>query len=381
MKNVTAHYSDCTRVSPQYYNSPLGPAISSCYNILWLINEGIKGGIHMRTILVIVFFLISSSAHAASGYHVIKKLPLGGEGGWDYLTVDSTAHRLYISRSTHVMVIDTVTDKVIDDIPDTPGVHGIALAPELSRGFISNGKANTASIFDIKTLRVIGQVKTGENPDAILYEPTAQRVFTFNGKSKDATVFDASSGTILGTIALGGKPEFAATDDNGAVFVNIEDTNEVVKLDSKKLTIAGRYSLSPCVEPTGMAIDIGHHRIFSGCHNKVMTVLDADSGKVTASLPIGEGVDANAFDAETGLAFSSNGEGTLTVVRELLPGKFYVETVPTQRGARTMAIDTKTHKIYLPTAEFAPVPTTPSGIPKPRPTIIKGSFSVLVIGK
>jgi DNA-binding beta-propeller fold protein YncE len=335
----------------------------------------------MRTILAIAFFLISATAHAASGYHVINKLPFEGIGGWDYLTVDSSAHRLYISRSTHVMVIDTVTDKLIGDIPDTPGVHGIAIAPELNRGFTSNGKANTASIFDTKTLTLIGLVKTGENPDAILYEPSSQRVFTFNGKSKDATVFEAISGTVLGTIAFGGKPEFATTDNKGKVFVNIEDTNEVVELDSKKLTISKRYSLSPCVEPTGMAIDVEHHRLFSGCHSKVMAVLDVDSGKVIATVPIGEGVDANAYDAESGLAFSSNGEGTLTIVRESSPGKFDVETIPTQQSARTMAIDTKTHKIYLPVAEYAPVPTTPAGASKPYPAMINDSFAVLVIGK
>ncbi|HUI44552.1 MAG TPA: YncE family protein [Nitrospirota bacterium] len=335
----------------------------------------------MKSLIVTFLLLISVTAQAAPVYHVIKKLPVGGEGGWDYLTVDSAAHRLYISRSTHVMVIDTVTEKVVGDIPDTPGVHGIALAPELGRGFISNGKANTASIFDMKTLKVIGQVKTGENPDAILYEPSSQRVFTFNGKSKDATVFEATSGTVLATIALGGKPEFATTDNKGRVFVNIEDTNEVVELDSKKLAIVKRHSLRPCVEPSGMAIDIEHHQTFSGCHNKVMTVLDVDSGKVMATLPIGQGVDANAFDAETGLAFSSNGEGTLTIARELLPGKFYVETIPTQRGARTMAIDTKTHKIYLPVAEFAPAPAPTPEVPKPRPVMMKDSFAVLVVGK
>ena len=210
----------------------------------------------MRTMIAITLFLISTTVHAASGYHVIKTLSLGGEGGWDYLTVDSFAHRLYISRGTHVMVIDTETNKVVGDIPDTPGVHGIALAPELNRGFISNGKANTASIFDMKTLKVIGQVKTGENPDAILYDPAFQRVFTFNGKSKDATVFEAVSGKVLGTIALGGKPEFATTDNKGSVFVNNEDTREVIVLDSKTLTISKRHSLKPCEEPSGMAIDI-----------------------------------------------------------------------------------------------------------------------------
>jgi YVTN family beta-propeller protein len=335
----------------------------------------------MKTFVAAVLLLISVNVYAESGYHVIDKLPFGGEGGWDYLTVDSSANHLYISRGTHVMVIDTESNKLIADISDTPGVHGIAIATELNRGFISNGRANTASIIDLKTLKVIGQVKTGENPDAILYDAATKRVFLFNGKSKDATVFDAASQKVLGTIALGGKPEFATADNKGRIFVNIEDTNEVVELDSKKLTIAKRYSLTPCIEPTGMAIDIEHHRLFSGCHNRIMTVLDVVGGTVIATIPIGEGVDANAFDPETGFAFSSNGDGTLTVVRESSPGKFDAETVPTQRGARTMALDFKTHKVYLPTAEFAPAPASPEGAPKQRPAIIKDSFAVLVVGK
>jgi DNA-binding beta-propeller fold protein YncE len=335
----------------------------------------------MKSFIVTILLLVSATAYAASGYHVINKLPLGGEDSWDYLTVDSAAKRLYISRSTHVMVIDIITDKVIGDIPDTPGVHGIALAPELRLGFISNGKANTASIFDLKTLKVIRQVKTGENPDAILYEPASHRVFTFNGKSKDATVFEAASGMVLRTIALGGKPEFATADNKSRVFVNIEDTNEVVELDSKELTITRRYSLNPCQEPSGMAIDIEHHRLFSGCHNEIMTVLDVESGNVIATVPIGKGVDANVFDPETGFIFSSNGEGTLTVVQESSSGKFDAETIPTKRGARTMAIDTRTHKLYLPAADFAPVPAAPAGASKARPTTIKDSFVVLVIGK
>ncbi len=335
----------------------------------------------MKSLMVAVLLLMSTTAQAASGYHIINKIPLGGEGGWDALTVDSAAHRLYISHSTHVMVLDTVTDKVVGDIPDTPGVHGIALAPELSRGFTSNGKANTVTIFDIKTLKIIGQVKTGENPDIILYEPSLQRVFTFNGKSKDTTVFEAASGKVLATIALGGKPEFATADNKGKVFVNIEDTSEVVELDSKKLTISKRFSLKPCEEPSGIAIDIEHHRLFSGCHNKVMTVLDVESGKVISTVPIGEGVDGNAFDAETGFAFSSNGEGTLTVVRESSPRKFDAETIITQRSARTMTVDTKTHKIYLPVAEFSPAPAPTPDVPKPRPVMIRDSFAVLVVGK
>ncbi len=335
----------------------------------------------MKSIIAIVILLFSLNGYAGSGYHVINTIPLGGEGGWDYVTVDSSANRLYISRSTHVLVLDTESNKVIGDIPDTPGVHGIALAPELNKGFTSNGKANTASLFDLKTLAVITQVNTGENPDAIIYDDAARRVFAFNGKSKDVTVIDALTGKVLATLPLGGKPEFAATDNKGKVFVNIEDTSEVVELDSKQLKLAKRFSLAPCQEPTGMAIDIDHHRIFSGCHNKLMAVLDYETGKVIATVPIGEGVDASAYDAGTGLIFSSNGEGTLTIIRETSPGKFEAETVPTKRGARTMGLDTKTHKIYLPTAEFEDVPATKPGEPRKRPGLVKNSFAVIVVGK
>jgi len=335
----------------------------------------------MRSILLPIYLFLSATAYAATGYQVINKLPLGGEGGWDYITADSTNHRLYLSRGTHVMVVDTETNKLLGDIPETPGVHGIALAPELSRGFTSNGKANTASIFDLQTFQVIGQVKTGENPDAILYDPVTKRVFTFNGKSKDATVFDAVSEKVLETISLGGKPEFATSDNKGNVFVNIEDTNELVELDSAKLTITRRHSLAPCNEPTGMAIDIEHHRVFSVCRNKLMTVYDINAGKMTATVPIGEGADGSVFDVERGIAFSSNGEGTLTLVRESSPGKFAAETVKTKRGARTITLDPATHKIYLPTAEFGPVPAPTKEAPNPRPPAIKDSFQVLVVGE
>ena len=326
--------------------------------------------------------LVGTVSYAADpGYHVIKKLQLGGEGGWDYVTVNSAARRLYVSRSTHVMVVDIDTDKIAGDIADTPGVHGIAIAPELNRGFTSNGRADTATIFDLKTLKVLGQVKTGANPDAILYDPTSKRVFTFNGRSKDATVFEAASGKIAGTIALGGKPEYAAADGKGKVYVNIEDTSEVVEIDSRTLSLTKRCSLKPCEEPTGLGLDAERHRVYSGCHNKVMTVLDTEAGKVIAAVPIGEGVDGNGFDPKTGLAFSANGEGTLTVVRESSPGKFeVVDTVTTQHGARTMAVDPKTHKIYLPAAQFSPQPASKAGGSRPRPTMIKDNFTVLVVG-
>ncbi len=324
----------------------------------------------MKPLIAAIVFLLTVSAYGASAYHVIARLHLNGEGGWDYLTVDNTHGRLYVSRGTHVIVVETVTGKQIGDIPDTPGVHGIAVAPELRTGFISNGKANTASIFDLDSLRVIQQVRTGENPDAILYDPSSLRVFTFNGSSNDATVFSAASGSVLGTIPLGGRPEFATTDNKGRVFVNIRNTGEVVELDSRLLTITKRYSLKPCEEPTGMAIDSEHHRVFSGCRNRIMTVLDYATGTVTAAVPIGEGVDGTAYDPGTGLIFNSNGQGTLTVVKESSAGTFQTETIPTQRGARTLALDRTTHKIYLPAADFE----------GPGQAMKKGSFVVLVLG-
>ena len=234
----------------------------------------------------------------------------------------------------------------------------------------------------MKTLKILGQVKTGTNPDAILYEPVSKRVFAFNGRSHDATVFDAASGEAAGTIALGGKPEFATENGKGTIYVNLEDTSEVVEIDARKLAVTRRFSLKPGEEPSGMGLDRKHHLAFSGCGNKLMTVLDTKTGKVIATVPIGEGVDGNGFDPETGLAFSANGDGTLTVVRESSPGKFeVVQTVTTQRGARTMAFDPKTHNIYLPTAQFGPTPEATPENPRARPPIIKDTFVILVVGK
>ena len=337
----------------------------------------------MKKFIIFCCLAFAANSYAAdSGYRIIKRLKVGGEGGWDYLTVDGGARRLYISRSTHVMVIDLNTDKVVGDIPDTPGVHGIAVARELNRGFTSNGKADSSTIFDLKTLKVLGEMKTGGNPDAIIYDFVSNKVFTFNGRSKDATVFDALTGKVVRTIPLGGKPEFAATDDKGKIYVNIENTNEVVEIDSLKARESRRFSLKPCDEPTGMALDAEQGRVYSGCHNRIMTVLDTKSGKVIATLPIGENVDGNGFDAGTGRAFSSNGDGTLTVVHEASPGKFSVaETVSTQRGSRTMTVDPVTHYIYLPAAQFSqPGDSTQAGS-KPRLVMVKDSFEVLVVGK
>ncbi len=317
-----------------------------------------------------------------SGYHLLKKYQVGGEGFWDYMKMDSEARRLYISRGTHVMVLNADTGEVAGDIPDTQGVHGIALAPELGRGFTSNGRSATVTIFDMKTLKVLGEAKTDTGPDGIIYDPASQRVFTFNGRGNSSTAIDAATGNVAGTIPLEGRPEFAAADGAGHVYNNLEDKSIVVEIDSKSLKVLNRWPLAPCEEPSGMAIDTEHRRLFIGCHNQMMAVMDADTGKVIATPAIGKGVDANGFDPATGLAFSSNGEGTLTVVHEDSPDKFtVVDNVQTQRGARTMALDTKTHNVYLVTAEFGPPPAATAENPRPRPTMVPNSFVVLVFGR
>jgi DNA-binding beta-propeller fold protein YncE len=331
--------------------------------------------------------VIGSAAFAqrvpAKSYHVVKKISVGGEGGWDYLVADTASERLFVSHSTHVVVIDLVRGSVIGDIPNTLGVHGIAFAPALNRGFTSNGRDMSVTIFDLKTLAPVGTVKvTGRNPDAIVFDPFSRRVFTFNGGGANTTAIDAATGLVAGTIRLGGKPEFAVSDGKGTMYVNIEDKSEVVVFDPKALTVRARWRLAPCEEPSGMAMDRAHGRLFVVCSNKLMAVLDAASGRVITTLPIGAGVDGTAYDPAPRLAFASNGEGTLTVVHEDSPEKFsVVGTVPTQRGARTMALDAKTHRIYLSTARFGPPSAPTTERPNPRLTVIPGSFTVLVLDR
>jgi DNA-binding beta-propeller fold protein YncE len=337
----------------------------------------------LATVLSVPLTAVTLAA-AGPGYHVVKTLKVGGNGGWDYLTADADAHRLYISRGTHVVVLDTESGKTVGDIPDTPGVHGIALAPEFGKGFISNGGEGTLTVFDMKTLAPIGgKIRVGQNPDAILYDPATRRVFTFNGRSHDASAIDAVSGRVLATIKLDGKPEFAASDAKGEVFVNIEDKSELTVIDANKLDVKATWPLSPCQEPSGLAIDRKNRRLFSGCDNKMMAVVDADSGKVLATPAIGEGVDATAFDEGTGLAFAScGGDGVLSVINEESPSKFSVaENVTTQKGARTMALDTKTHNVYTVTAQFGTRPAATADNPHPRPPILPDSFVVLVVAK
>ncbi len=322
-------------------------------------------------LLAAAVVLMTATAAAGADYKLTKTWKLGGDGWWDDLTVDSDGHRLFISRATRVMVIDTESGKQVGEIPDTAGVHGIALDEEIGRGFTSNGREDTVSVFDLKSLTVEIKIKVGSGPDAILYDPYSKRVFTFNGKGLDATAVDASKGEVVGTIKLGGKPEFAVTDEKGTVFVNIEDKSELVAFDPQKLTVKSRWKLTDCEEPSGLAIDRKNRRLFAGCGNKKMAVVDADSGKVVASPAIGEGCDGTRFDADLGLAFASAGDGTITVIRADGADKFSVaQTVVTQKGARTMALDAKTHRLFTVTANVGP---------RPERKMEPDSFVVLVV--
>jgi YVTN family beta-propeller protein len=332
----------------------------------------------MRRFMLTAFGACATAATlgaAATGYHIVGEIPIGGEGGWDYLSVDSAARRLYVSHGTHVAVVDLDTNKVVGDIPDTPGVHGIAIAADLGKGFISNGRGNNVTIFDLKTLKASDKVPTGENPDDITYDKGSGRVFVFNGRSKSATVIDGKTGKVAATITLTGKPEFAVVDGKGHVYNNLEDTNEIVEIDAAKAAVTKKMSLSPCDGPSGMAYDPKNRRLFSVCSNRIMAVVDPDAGKVVATPAIGAGSDGAAFDSGAGYVFSSNGDGTMTIVAQT-GGKWDVlENIATERGARTIAVDEKTHKVYLPTAKAAP--STGGG----RTTYLPNSFKVVIVGK
>lgn len=330
--------------------------------------------------LAVVF---SSNAKAPAQYALKEKFTLGGDGGWDYLTYDPEGKRLFISRATRVQVVDPEKGKLITEIPNTPGVHGIALAQDLGKGFTSNGRENTVTVFDLTTLKETARITLpgAENPDAILYEPASKRVFTFNGRTKNSSIIDATNNTVAATIALDGKPEFAAADGAGMVYVNIEDKSEMQNIDARNAKVIATWPLTGCEEPSGLAMDQKHHRLFSGCGNKVMAITNADSGKVLTTVPIGQGVDANGFDPGAELAFSSNGDGTLTVVHEDSPDKFTVaQNAETQRGARTMALNPNNHEVYLVTAEFDEQPPA-EGQTRPRRTMKPGTFTLLVMAK
>jgi YVTN family beta-propeller protein len=334
-------------------------------------------------IIASVCLLGSLPAHAAQplqspGFILTNRYPVGGEGRWDLLAFDTKHHRLFISRSTHVQVMDADSGNIVGDIPGTEGVHGIALAEDLNVGFTSNGKSNSVTAFDLATLKAIKTIDvSGQNPDAILYDAGSGHVFVFNGRSASASVIDAASYKEVATISLPGKPELAASDDAGNVFVNIEDKNEIDVIDSGSDKLLKRFPLAGGVEPTGLALDKEHHRLFSVCANRIMEILDAGTGKIVAEAAIGSGPDSAAFDPKLGLAFSSNGDGTLTLIKEHDPDHFSAaQNLITQKGARTMAYDPDNHRAYLVTAAFGETP--PATREQPRPAIIPDSFVVLV---
>jgi DNA-binding beta-propeller fold protein YncE len=329
-----------------------------------------------------VLLILAAAVAQDSNYHLAKKVTLGGEGGWDYLSADSATHRVFISRGTHIMVVDP-EGKVVGDIPDVQGTHGAAIVPEFGRGFSSNGRSNSVTIFDLKTLATISEVKLpgADGPDGYLYDSGSKRVFTFNARSKDASAVDAKTGEVAGTVPLGGKPEAAQADGAGHVWVNIEDKSQLLEFDSKELKVLSTWPLPQCEEPTGMAIDLAHKRLFVGCHSQQMLVLDY-AGKVVASVPIGQGVDADAFDPSTGFAFASCGDGTITVAHEDTPDKYtVVQTISTQRGARTMALDAANHNLYTVTSDFNPPPAPTADNPRPRPVPIPSTFTLLVYSR
>jgi DNA-binding beta-propeller fold protein YncE len=314
-------------------------------------------------VLVMSFCLFAASGQTPGGYHITKKIPIPGEGSWDYLTVDDAARRLYVSHGTQVEVLDVDSGAIVGKIEKTPGVHGIAIAPELGRGFVSNGQSATVAIFDLKTLKMIGEVPTGKKPDAIIYDPATSRVFAFNGGSNSATAIQAADGKVAGTVDLGGGPEFAVADGSGYVYDNLEDESLVLKINARALKVEERWPTAPCASPSSIAMDRPNRRLFLGCRSKVMAVMNADTGKVITTLPIGDHVDATAFDPDSRLIFNSNGEGTITMIHQDSPDKYsVVENVKTLPRAKTMALDPKTHQLFLSTADA-------------------GQFEVLVVGR
>jgi DNA-binding beta-propeller fold protein YncE len=340
----------------------------------------------LAVICCATFITFAAPAPQGSGYHLVKKVAIGGDTAWDYVYAEPTTHRVFISHGTHTVVTDA-QGTVLGDIPDTKGVHGIATATEFNRGFTSNGQANSVTVFDLTTLKTINEIKIeGQNPDAILYDSASKRVFTFNGRSGDSTAIDAKTGDIAGSIKLTGKPETAQADGEGHVFVNIEDKNQIIEFDSKKLSVMNTWTIAPCKSPSGLAFDVAHKRLFAGCDEKITAVVDATNGKVVATIPIGDGVDANGFDPATGFVFASCGDGTLTVAHEDSPDKYtVVETIHTPVRARTMTVDTGNHNLYTVTAEYGQPTPPPAGSPAGtrggRAPMVPGSFSLLIYGR
>ncbi|MCX6137111.1 MAG: hypothetical protein NTV54_06415 [Ignavibacteriales bacterium] len=334
-------------------------------------------------VLVFIAFFITALLSAqpqTKSYRIVDTLVLGGEGGWDYCLADTSSEYLYVSRGTRVQVVDLAKKSLVGEIAPTPGVHGIAIASSAQKGYISNGRDSSVTIFDTKTLAVLKVLKIGaKNPDAILFEPSSNRVFTFNGASANATAIDVATDAVVGFVPLGGKPEFSVFA-GGVVYVNIEDKSELVAFDPRTLKELKRWSLAPGEEPSGLAIDRRNHRLFSVCGNAKMVISDLEQGKVVATVPIGEGTDGAGFDAAKKLAFSSNGTGTMTVVAEASPSTFIIrETVRTRQGARTMEVDQKTHRIYMMAAQYGPPPAPTPERPRPRPAMVPGSATLYVL--
>jgi DNA-binding beta-propeller fold protein YncE len=325
---------------------------------------------------------LRAQAAPQAGYHVTRSVAVGGDGGWDYLTVDTAGNRLFLSRGTHVMVLDLARLAVVGDVPGTTGVHGIALDGADGRGFTSNGRDSTSTVFDVRTLAAVGTVHVGgRNPDAIVFDRATGRAFTMNAGSGTATAVDARGMSVAGTIPLGGRPEFAVVDGRGNLYVNLEDSSAIAVVDTRALRVVRHFALTGCESPSGLAFDAAEGRLFSVCENRVMAVSDAATGRVIATVPIGEGTDGAGYDERRHTAFSSNGgDGTLSVVRETSPGHYAaVQTVPTRRGARTMAVDPRNGRVYTVSAEFGPAPAPTAENPRPRRTIVPGSFTVIEV--
>jgi YVTN family beta-propeller protein len=335
----------------------------------------------LRLLLGLIAFC-GATVVAQEPYKFLNEIPIGGEGGWDILTIDSAANRLYLSHATKVVVVDLNKKAVVGEIADTPGVHAFVAVTELQRGFSSNGKESKSSVVDLATLKTLSKIDTGESPDALVYDSKHGEVYIFNHRGNSATVIDAKQSKSVATIPLGGGPEFAVADPNaGRIYCNIEDKSEVAVIDTAKHEVTARWPLAPGEEPTGIALDAAHHRLFAACHNKMMVMLDTESGKVVANVPIGSGTDGCAFDDATQLAFASCGDGTTTIAKEETPDKLaVVQTLKTERGARTMAIDPKTHRIYLPSAQFQPPPSPSPGMSPGRPTVVPNTLKLLVYG-
>jgi YVTN family beta-propeller protein len=333
-----------------------------------------------RTTVAFALMWLCSSAFGGEQYQFLKQIPIGGEGGWDILTIDPVADRLYLAQATKVVVIDLGKNVVIGEIADTPGVHAFVAVPEVQRGFSSNGKESKSSAVDLTTLQTTSKIDTGSNPDAVVYEPRHGEVYVFNHTSNTVTVINAKAATVSATIPLGGTPEFAVVDERaGRIYCNIEDKSEVAVIDADKRQVIGHWPLAPGEGPSGIALDARHHRLFSGCHNKIMTMLDTETGKIITNVPIGGGVDGCAFDDATQLAFASCGDGTTTIAKEEAPNKLeVVQLLKTEGGARTMALDPRTHRIYLPTAQFAPAPSPFPGASPTRPSIVPNTLKLLV---